>query len=236
MPFKAEHYSDAKGIARLLPLIEAHASDDLYYTIIVKPDCASRLKKIARERTEDKKLTRLREIAYQLLSNNWLNMVNKKAWDAKPTDEFDLFCLLTGDIYKDFKEVYIAGACFDDSALFKWYSRQGITFEVDETIMQDMRYTQHPNGKELTVYYSIPKGYNWSKDLGQGRNKDVDEEGNYKHEAHNLKLIERAAGELFKGPFIFNDNIPKAKNHHYQLFDGVDRAEHLPQTIHGINR
>jgi hypothetical protein len=237
MPFKMERYFDVKGIAKLLPLIQAVQTDDLYYTIVVKPECLRQLKKIADWRTEDKILTRLQEIAYQLLSTNWVNMVNKKAWDTRHTKEFDLMCLITGDILKDFKQVYVAGACFDDSAWSKWYSLRGTTFEVDEAIMADMRYREHFNGPELTVYYAIPRGYNWSKDFmqGNGKKKAMDEYGNYKHEAYNLQLIEKDVLELFDKPFIFNSNIPKERNGNYQVFDGIDRAVQLPQTIHGIN-
>ena len=94
--------------------------------------------------------------------------------------------------------------------------------------MKSLRYVKHPNGFEVKIYYSI-EGHTWSQNLGKGY-KDAD--GKKDIFGRNLQLIEEAVLQLFDGQeFIYNCNI----KHERLLFEGIDTAHILPQTIHGMN-
>jgi hypothetical protein len=194
-PFKMMRYNDAEGIKRLLPLIEAVPADKHheYYTVHCRNN--SELRKIAAERDKDGKTTDLQNFTYQLLSTNYLNVVSKKDWDEHKTETIDLYSLMNGNIYSGFKDVIIAGACFNDSALFKLWSKIGIDFTADRKLLNNMRYQKHQNGSQLKVYYSI-KGHNWSKWIMQEKDENgkpiKNEDGNNIHEGHNFRLIEQA--------------------------------------------
>jgi hypothetical protein len=231
-PFKMMRYNDAEGIKRLLPLIEAVPADKHheYYTVHCRNN--SELRKIAAERDKDGKTTDLQNFTYQLLSTNYLNVVSKKDWDEHKTETIDLYSLMNGNIYSGFKDVIIAGACFNDSALFKLWSKIGIDFTADRKLLNNMRYQKHQNGSQLKVYYSI-KGHNWSKWIMQEKDENgkpiKNEDGNNIHEGHNFRLIEQAVSKLFDGEFAYNSNL------NYKVFEGVERAKYLDQYIYGLN-
>ena len=137
------------------------------------------------------------------------------------------------NIYKHFKDVIVAGACFFDSAFFKVWNKMGVKFAIGPKLSKKIRYDKHPNGSELKVYYSIKEGHNWTKrlmsDKDERGNTAKDADGNNINEGHNFKLIEKAVLNLFEDDFAYS------VNNGYDAFEGIERATELPQSLFGIN-
>lgn len=229
VPFSCLKYGDGEdekeGLKRILECIEVVQSDTnpTFYAVEVKDD--ARLEKIAAERDENDDPTPLQVLAYQLLSTNYINVVNKKLWDSSKNERIDLYSSINYNIYKNYKSVTIAGACFTDTALYKLWNRNGVNFTVDEDLMKTLRYIKHQNGSEVKIYYSMADN-TWSQNLM----KDRYDSGKEITFGQNLKLIENAALKLFGDEhFIYNCNIVYKD----LLFSGVETAHILPQTIHG---
>jgi Type III restriction enzyme, res subunit len=232
VPFSLLRYGDKdehkNGLKRILECIDVQLTDTdpSFYAVACKDE--PRLQKIARERDEDGNYTELQVLAYQLLSKNHVNVVNRKLWDSHRIECIDLYSCIHFNIYHGYQSVTIAGACFTDSALYKLWSRNGVTFQSDENLMKTLRYIKHQNGSEVQIYYSL-EGHTWSQNLMKGE-KDCN--GNATIFGPNLKLIEEAVLKLFDGEeFIYTCNF----KYEGLVFERIDTAHILPQTIHGMN-
>ena len=110
----------------------------------------------------------------------------------------------------------LAGACFKDSLLYRyWSSKLGVRFV--RAASHDLRYEEHENGEELTILWAIQK--NWSKWLmGQ-------------KEGQVLKMMEEAVlAEFGKiSSFLY------AQNKGHDLFRGIETAHCLPTAPYGLN-
>jgi hypothetical protein len=58
-------------------------------------------------------------------------------------------------------EVFIAGANFEDSTIFKLLGEDGIEFEPDPKFGKGLRYSRHPNGELVSIYYVTEQ--QWSR-------------------------------------------------------------------------
>ena len=128
--------------------------------------------------------------------------------------------VLKPEILAGFAEVSMAGANFEDSAIFKIWGEDGIKFEPDPEFAKGLRYSNHPNGDLVTIYYVTEQ--QWSRKRREAPAGD-----------NGTKIQDRmiqAAKELFpSGRFVWHGNK--------SLVDdpfGLP-AERLPNKPHGLN-
>jgi len=80
--------------------------------------------------------------------------------------------VLKPEILAGFAGVFMAGANFEDSAIFKLWSEDGIEFEADSEFAKGLRYSNHPNGDLVTIHYVTEQ--QWSR---KRREAPVGEDG-----------------------------------------------------------
>jgi hypothetical protein len=128
--------------------------------------------------------------------------------------------VLKPEILDGFAEVLMASANFEDSAIFQLWTDQGVRFEPDHEFAQGLRYSEHPNGDLVTIYYVT--SHQWSKKRREG---PVGEDG-----ATVQDRLIQAAKKLFPtGRFVWHANK--------SLADDPFRppAKRLPNKPHGLN-
>jgi hypothetical protein len=69
--------------------------------------------------------------------------------------------VLKPEILHGFAEVFMAGANFEDSAIFSVWGEQGVRFEPDREFVKGLRYSKHQNGELVTIYYITEQ--QWSR-------------------------------------------------------------------------
>jgi hypothetical protein len=100
-------------------------------------------------------------------------------------------------------EVFIAGANFEDSAIFKLWGEDGIEFEPDPEFGKGLRYSRHPNGELVTIYYVTEQ--QWSR---KRREAAVGDDG-----ARVQDRMIQAAKEVFpSGRFLWHANTAKGSS------------------------
>ena len=177
------------------------------------------LDNIARNSDEDKIHGEFKELANSLLSDHWQNYVDPLTYtnlleNIGVRRRLTVYSLLQPSLFYGFKTVTIAGACFRDSLLFRYWSTLGVTFI--EAAKTNLRYKEHRNGNELTLLWAVDPP--WSKWLGSQKEGKV------------LQMMEEAALKEFgEAEFLF------AENKGCKLFEGVANAHRLPNDPHGLN-
>jgi hypothetical protein len=177
------------------------------------------LEAIAKNENDDDVWQGFKDLAYILLSPWWDSYVDRKAYEnlingSGSRSKLTVFSLLRPEIYEDFRSVTLAGACFEESLLYRYWSNLGVKFVEDAD--HDLRYEQHENGGELTILWAVEQ--NWSKCLFNKKDGQV------------LKMMEEAVIKEFDGAeFLF------AQNKGHNLFKGNENAIALPNAPHGLN-
>jgi len=174
---------------------------------------------IAMNRDEDKVQEQFREVANTLLSPRWQSYVDPQSYknllhSTGVRRRLTVFSLFQPSIFEGFKSVTIAGACFQDSLLFRYWSTLGINFV--EAANPNLRFKEHHNGDELTLLWAVVPP--WSKSLASQKEGKV------------LQMMEEAALKEFgEAEFLF------AENKGCNLFQGIPNAHRLPNDPHGLN-
>ena len=177
------------------------------------------LEALARNENDDVVWENFKDLANILLSGRWESYVDRKAYEelingSGSRSKLTVFSLLKPTILEGFRSVTLAGACFKDSLLYRYWSKLGVEFE--EITNLKLRYRQHENGGELTILYAIEQ--NWSKWL-LGKN-----------EGQVLTMMEGAVLKEFReAQFLY------AQNKGYNLFERNKNAKPLPNAPHGLN-
>ena len=213
----------AENFSLITPYFRTASTSDEAYCALV-PGNRKRLKEIARNRENDAVTDMFKDLAHTVLSDHWSSFVYKKTHEALVSGAGEgrwltVLSFLQPTIVQGFKSVTIAGACFQESLLYKYWSKEGVRF--DELTDCDLRYKTHPNGPELDISYFV-NSY-WSKRLAQ------------KKEGAILKAIETAILEEVGGAdFLFSQNKSTQKKD-YTAFKAVKNAIQLPNAPHGLN-
>jgi hypothetical protein len=177
------------------------------------------LHEIAKNADEDEILETLADTSRILANRYWESFVNLEQYQRLKRGEGKVLAfhsVLKPEILAGFASVLLAGANFEDSAIFKLWSEEGIEFEPDPEFAKGLRYSDHPNGDLVTI------NYQWSR---KRREAPVGDDGSKIQD----RMIQ-AAKELFpSGRFLWHANKP--------LIDDPfgSPAERLPNKPHGLN-
>ena len=197
-------------------LVSTSPVPDTQYDLLTIDD-DEQLKTIAENKHSDEVWDEFKELAYTLLSPRWDSYVGRKSYENLIDgggSKLTVFSLLRPDIVYGFRSVTLAGACFKDSLLYRYWSKRGIGFT--QTTKLNLRYNQHENGDKLTILWAVEQ--DWSKWLSKQKDGQV------------LKMIAEAVRNEFCGSnFLF------AQNKGDDLFRGIKNAILLPNAPHGLN-
>jgi hypothetical protein len=185
------------------------------------------LEQIARNKTKDDLWKELFDTAWILLSDAWEPYVNMEQYQKLLQGEarqIIFHCVLRPEVLQGYKRVTIAGANLEDSILYHLFTQQGVTFKVDKSLTNKLRYNSHQRGDLITVCYAFP-GF-WSK-RKQTLKSVTDDDS-----ATNLDRVIDASKKLFaKESFLWlaNKSVPSCPF-------GTKNAIRLPNVPHGFNQ
>ena len=178
---------------------------------------------IAKNEDGDEILETLAETSRILANRHWETFVNLEQYERLKRGDGKVLAfhsVLKPEILTGFAEVFMAGANFEDSAIVKVWSEEGVQFEADAEFAKGLRYSSHPNGELLTIYYVTER--QWSK---KRREAPAGEDG-----ARVQERMVQAAKEVFpSGRFLWHANK--------SLVDDSfgSPAKRLPNKPHGLN-
>lgn len=137
-----------------------------------------------------------------------------------------MFGLLQPWVFDGFKSAIIMGACFIESLLYMLWSIQGVDFKRHNRLTSGLRYTEHPNGDRLEIYYLTDD--KWSKRLST-KSKELDGKP-----VSNNDIALEAVKEVFGDePFTYLVNKDAEDKARLMFHDCA--AEPLPHSPHGLN-
>jgi hypothetical protein len=129
----------------------------------VVPRHRSSLERKGRNKEEDEILARFSDTIRVLTNRNWETFVNTEQYHrllAGDIATLAFHSVLTPKIFDGFGSVFMAGANFEDTAIFQLWSGPHV-FERDDEFANGLRFREHQNGSLITIYYGIDSG--WSK-------------------------------------------------------------------------
>jgi hypothetical protein len=181
----------------------------------------SRVRKVAENRERDAVINLFVPLARTLDSDHWKTYVHEAHYRALLKGDrstLQAFSILQSSIFEEFASVTMVRARFKETPLYQLWSAQGIKFDVDRELEDELRYTEHKGGDRVNIFYAFED--DWSKNI---RDKDG-------QRAWKLLLdsVEKTMGHE---PFVWSANAEFKDN----LF-GKDRSEwRLPNVPHGRN-
>jgi hypothetical protein len=178
---------------------------------------------IAKNADKDEIFETLADTSRILANKYWDSFVNLEQYERLKRGEGKVLAIhsvLKPEILAGFAGVFMAGANFEDSGIFRIWAEEGVEFEVDAEFARGLRYSEHPNGELVTIYYVIE--HQWSR---KRREAPVGNDG-----SKIWDRIIRATKELFpSGRFVWHGNKSLARDPF-----GLP-AERLPNKPHGPN-
>jgi hypothetical protein len=184
---------------------------------LIGPNKTDEVDQLASNISGDIVLDNFKDLCYTLTSPNWNNYVDREAYrdlvgNVSGAQKLLMYSILKPKVVEDFASVHLYGANLKASLAYKIWKAMGIKFSIKKNVQ--LRYSTHPNGDRLNIFYFI-KG-DWSKTKAE--RKGVSE------------LLEAELKKHFNGhPFLFADN----KNNH--PFGELTNAKRLPNSPHGLN-
>jgi hypothetical protein len=178
---------------------------------------------IAKNADKDEIFETLADTSRILADRHWASFVNLEQYDRLKRGEGKMLAfhsVLKPEILAGFAEVFMAGANFEDTAIFRIWGEDGIKFEPDAEFAKGLRYSNHPNGDLVTICYVTE--HQWSR---KRREAPVGDDGSKIQD----RMIQ-AAKEVFpSGRFVWHGNKT--------LIDDPfgSPAERLPNKPHGLN-
>ena len=157
-----------------------------------------------------------------LLNPYWESYVNIEQYEALLRGEGDFLAfhsILKPDVVDGFAGVFMASANFEDSQVFKVWGQQGVEFEPDLEFGKKLRYTEHPNGDLVTIYYVTDP--QWSRK----RKEAVLDDGTTILD----RMIKAATGLFTFGRFLWHANKGVTESPFHPP------AQRLPNKPHGLN-
>ncbi len=176
-----------------------------------------------RNRHRDDLLELLAETNRTLANEHWETFVNLEQYERLKAGTGKLLAfhsVLDASVLGGFRSVFMASANFEDTALFQLWTERGVQFQEDRTFAERLRFTVHPNGRLVTIYFGTDKP--WSRKRLQavaGENGET-----------SFELMVKAAADLFgEEPFLWQAN----KSHAGNPF--AKNGQRLPNKPHGLN-
>jgi hypothetical protein len=180
------------------------------------------LEEIAKNEDDDEILETLAGTCGILLNPYWDCYVNIEQYESLRRGEGGILAfhsILKPDVLDGFASVFMTSANFEDSQVFKVWGQLGVEFEPDLEFGKKLRYTQHPNGDLVTIYYVTDP--QWSRK----RKETILDDG-----TTILQRMIKAAKELFtSGRFLWHANKAVIES----PFERP--AQRLPNKPHGLN-
>jgi hypothetical protein len=177
--------------------LEVTPVNGIYGGVSVVDDEA--LKQIAQNEDDDEIFETLSGTCRVLRNEYWETFVNIEQYDRLQRGEGKILAfhsVLQPEILGGFASVFMASANFEDSQVFKVWGALGLQFEADPEFARGLRYSEHPNGDSVTIYYVTD--HQWSRE----RRKKVLEDG-----TTILDHMVQAAKKLFPtGRFLWHAN------------------------------
>jgi hypothetical protein len=178
---------------------------------------------IAKNADKDEIFETLADTSRILANRYWDSFVNLEQYERLKRGEGKVLAfhsILKPEILAGFAEVFMAGANFEDSAIFKLWGEEGVEFEPDPEFAKGLRYSEHPNGDLVTIYYVTE--HQWSRK----RREAPDGDNGAKIQD---RMIQAAKKVLPSGRFVWHGNKT--------LIDDPfgSPAERLPNKPHGLN-
>ena len=200
--------------------LEVTPVNGIYGGVSVVDDEA--LKQIAQNEDDDEIFETLSGTCRVLRNEYWETFVNIEQYDRLRRGEGKILAfhsVLQPEILGGFASVFMASANFEDSQVFKVWGALGVQFKPDPEFARGLRYSEHPNGNSVTIYYVTD--HQWSRE----RRKKVLEDG-----TTILDHMVQAAKKLFPtGRFLWHAN----KSIEEDPF--ASPAQRLPNKPHGLN-
>ena len=157
-----------------------------------------------------------------LLIPYWESYVNIEQYEALVRGEGEFLAvhsILKPDVSTALPSVFMASANFEDSQVFKVWGQQDVKFKPDLDFAKKLRYTEHPNGDLVTIYYVTDP--QWSRK----RKEAMLDDG-----TTILERMIKAANELFtSGRFLWHANKAVTESPFHPP------AQRLPNKPHGLN-
>jgi hypothetical protein len=174
---------------------------------------------LAKSANDDDIQARFKDTARLLVSPHWKSYVKPSQYQglinkAKGHKKLSINSVLQPSIYEGFDEIYVCGAHFTDSLLYKTWNRMGVSFNKIRN--PNLRFSNH-DGRGVTIYY-ITETF-WSKNLAFQDKKNP--------------LVKRIAQyfecHLGDKDFIYSQNKGNP------LFENVRYNRMIPCSPHGLN-
>ena len=181
------------------------------------------VQEIAKNEDDDEILETLAGICRILLNRYWESYVNIEQYEALLRGEGGILAfhsILKPHVLDGFASVSMFSANFEDTQVFKVWGQLGVEFVPDLEFGKKLRYTKHPNGDLVTIYYVTD--HQWSR-----RRKEtvLNEDGET-----ILDRMVKASSELFtSGRFLWHANKAVIES----PFEYP--AQRLPNKPHGLN-
>jgi hypothetical protein len=188
---------------------------------LLKPKNRNVLEQKGRNKGDDELLAKLAPTIRIITNRNWESVVNIQQYDnllRADSKTLSVHSILLPSVLDGYGYIFMAAANFENSALFKLWSKRGVHFKLDQKFNDTLLFNHHDNGELISIYYATEKP--WSKSL---MNKELGG-------ISNLHRIMRAARDLFgSDDFLFQANVSVEK------FIGTDQPVRLPNIAHGLN-
>ena len=157
-----------------------------------------------------------------LANEHWETFVNLQQYERLKTGrgkQLAFHSVLNPTVVEGFRSVFMASANFQDTAIFKLWEERGEKFREDRAFGQELRFTSHPNGALVTIYYATEKA--WSSKRLQATAGENGETA--------FDLMVQAAKDLFgEEPFLWQANKAHSEN-------PFGKNARLPNKPHGLN-
>lgn len=188
---------------------------------LLKPKNRNVLEQKGRNKGDDELLAKLAPTIRIITNRNWESVVNVQQYDnllMADSKTLSVHSVLLPSVLDGYGHIFMAAANFENSALFKLWSKRGVHFKLDQKFDDTLLFDHHDNGELISIYYATEKP--WSKSL---MNK---ESGGISY----LHRVMMAARDLFGSDnFLFQANVSVEK------YIGNDQPVRLPNIAHGLN-
>lgn len=228
--FEAINVPDTHSI--ITDAIEIRQHDAAYGQLLPQEDRA--IRRIAYNPRDDKVWSLFSGLAHRIASPHWQVFSLQSNYHALLRQEQDSHQLVTHSllqpsIFRNFKDVIIASALFEESCLYQLWARQGVEFQqADDQITTGLRYRQHHNGELIAINYVTAE--DWSKTLRDRQLKPIAESRDDRHRSLRDELPKLIRAALGENAFAWLGN----KDIDDDYF-GPCKAVRLPNSPHGLN-
>jgi hypothetical protein len=110
-----------------------------------------------RTRTGDEMLVVVRE-GFRLLASDvwdtWASVDGLHKLIAGSREHLTLHSTMRPEVLADWASVLVVGACLEDTAMHRVWSRVGVSFVQDEAFLASLAYAEHPVGPTMSVRYA----------------------------------------------------------------------------------